>query len=79
MGSTGDSYDNALMENFWSTLKIELVFDNTWTSQGQAETALFDYIDGWYNPRRIQKKLGWQSPDEYEAAYWNAQLGKRPE
>jgi transposase InsO family protein len=75
MGSTGDSYDNALMENFWSTLKIEYVFDNTWTTRAQAETALFDYIDGWYNPTRIQKGLGWRSPDEYEAAYWSGRLG----
>jgi transposase InsO family protein len=74
MGSTGDSYDNALMENFWSTLKIELVFGNTWATRGQAENALFDYIDGWYNPRRIQKGLGWRSPQEYEAAYWGGQL-----
>lgn len=74
MGSTGDSYDNALMENFWSTLKIELVFDNTWTGQAEAENALFAYIDGWYNPTRIQKRLGWRSPDEYEAAYWNSEL-----
>jgi putative transposase len=74
MGSTGDSYDNALMENFWSTLKIELVFDNAWTTRGQAENALFDYIDGWYNPTRIQKGLGWRSPDEYEAAYWDGEL-----
>jgi transposase InsO family protein len=72
MGSTGDSYDNALMENFWSTLKIEVVFGNTWATRAEAEVALFDYIDGWYNPRRIQKGLGWRSPDEYEAAYWNA-------
>jgi putative transposase len=74
MGSTGDSYDNALMENFWSTLKIEIVFDNTWTSQPEAENALFAYIDGFYNPRRIQKRLGWRSPDEYETAYWNNEL-----
>lgn len=78
MGSTGDSYDNALMENFWSTLKIELVFDNTWTSKGQAENALFDWIDGWYNPTRIQKRLGWRSPDEYEAAYWAGELEGAP-
>jgi putative transposase len=70
MGSTGDSYDNALMENFWSTLKIELVFDNAWASRSEAENALFTYIDGFYNPTRIQKRLGWRSPDEYEAAYW---------
>jgi transposase InsO family protein len=74
MGSTGDSYDNALMENFWSTLKIELVFDNTWATQAEAENALFAYIDGWYNPTRIQKRLGWRSPDEYEQAYWAEQL-----
>lgn len=78
MGSTGDSYDNALMENFWSTLKIELVFDNTWTSQAEAENALFTYIDGFYNQRRIQKRLGWRSPDEYEAAYWNRELEDTP-
>jgi transposase InsO family protein len=74
MGSTGDSYDNALMENFWSTLKIELVFDNTWQTQAEAENALFAYIDGWYNPTRIQKRLGWRSPDEYERAYWAGEL-----
>jgi putative transposase len=74
MGSTGDSYDNALMENFWSTLKIELVFDNTWNTRTQAENALFTYIDGWYNPTRIQKRLGWRSPDEYERAYWAGEL-----
>jgi transposase InsO family protein len=74
MGSTGDSYDNALMENFWSTLKIELVFDNTWATQAEAENALFAYIDGWYNPTRIQKRLGWRSPDEYERAYWAGEL-----
>jgi putative transposase len=74
MGSTGDSYDNALMENFWSTLKIELVFDNTWSTRAEAENALFAYIDGWYNPTRIQKRLGWRSPDEYEQAYWAGEL-----
>lgn len=73
MGSTGDSYDNALMENFWSTLKVELVYRQRWHSRGEAENALFDYIDGWYNPTRIQKRLGWRSPDEYEAAWYQDQ------
>jgi transposase InsO family protein len=70
MGSTGDSYDNALMENFWSTLKTELVVGATWASEVAANNALFSYIDCWYNPHRIQKRLGWRSPDEYERAYW---------
>ncbi|MEV6059965.1 IS3 family transposase [Nocardia asteroides] len=69
MGSVGDSYDNALMENFFSTLKTELVYRNTWRTRDQAENALFAYIDGWYNTQRIQKKLGWRSPDEYESGY----------
>jgi transposase InsO family protein len=71
MGSTGDSYDNALMENFWSTLKTELVYRSSWRSRDEAENALFAYIDGWYNIRRIQAGLGDRSPDEYEAA-WHA-------
>ncbi|MFI5490400.1 IS3 family transposase [Micromonospora echinaurantiaca] len=66
MGSVGDSYDNALMENFWSTLKIELVYRNSWRTRDEAENAIFTYIDGWYNTHRIQKDLGWRSPDEYE-------------
>ncbi|HZP52491.1 IS3 family transposase [Actinocrinis sp.] len=69
MGSVGDSYDNALMENFFSTLKTELVYRNTWRTREEAENALFAYIDGWYNTQRIQKKPGWRSPDEYEASY----------
>jgi transposase InsO family protein len=78
MGSTGDSFDNALMENFWSTLKIELVYRNAWRTREEADNALFAYIDGWYNPHRIQKDLGWLSPDEYEAA-WYAQHHGQPQ
>jgi putative transposase len=70
MGSVGDSYDNALMENFFSTLKIELVYRTSWRTREQAENALFAYIDGWYNRERIQARRGWLSPDEYEHT-WN--------
>jgi transposase InsO family protein len=59
------------MENFWSTLKIELVYRNSWRTRDEAENAIFAYIDGWYNTTRIQKELGYLSPDEYEAA-WRA-------
>lgn len=74
MGSTGDSYDNALMENFWSTLKTELVYRTSWRTRDEAETAIFEYIDGWYNTRRIQAGLGDLSPDEYEAAWYAANI-----
>jgi len=71
MGSVGDSYDNALMENFFSTLKTELVYRRSWRTREEAENELFAYIDGWYNTERIQARLGWLSPDEYEAT-WHA-------
>jgi putative transposase len=74
MGSVGDSYDNALMENFFSTLKIELVYRNTWRTRDEAENAIFSYVDGWYNRERIQKELGWLSPDEYEDAWYTSKL-----
>jgi putative transposase len=72
-GGVGDSFDNALAENLWSTLKIELIYwpANTFATRADAQSALFRYIDGWYNPRRIQAGLGGLSPDEYEAA-WQA-------
>jgi putative transposase len=77
MGSVGDSFDNALAENFFSTLKVELVYRTSFRTREQADLELFRYIDGWYNPHRIQKALGWQSPDEYEAAY-HATLAAQP-
>ncbi|SDY91622.1 Integrase core domain-containing protein, partial [Saccharopolyspora shandongensis] len=77
MGSVGDSYDNALMENFFSTLKIELVYRNSWRTRDEAENAIFNYIDGWYNTQRIQKDLGRLSPDEYETA-WHASQEAEP-
>ena len=61
------------MENFFSTLKIELVYRNAWRTRDEAENAIFAYIDGWYNTRRIQRELGYLSPDEYETAWHTTQ------
>jgi putative transposase len=70
-GSVGDSYDNALAENLWSTIKTELIYwpGNTFSTRAEADSAIFRYIDGWYNPRRIQEGLDGLSPDEYEEAW----------
>lgn len=70
-GSVGDSFDNALAENLWSTLKIELIYwpAIAFATRAEAESALFRYIDTWYNPRRIQAGLAGLSPDEYERTY----------
>jgi putative transposase len=67
MGSRGDAYDNALMETFFGTLKIELVDRRRWRTRQEIDTAVLSYIEGWYNPLRLQKALGWRSPLEFEA------------
>jgi putative transposase len=48
---------------------VERVYRRTYRTREEAELDLVRYIDGWYNPRRIQRELGWLSPDEYEEAY----------
>jgi transposase InsO family protein len=73
MGSVGDSYDNALAENFFSSLKVERIYRTSYRTREEAELDLVRWIDGWYNPRRIQRELGWLSPDEYEEAYYRRQ------
>ena len=76
-GSTGDSFDNALAENLWSTIKVELLYwpGTTFATRAEAEHALIRQIDGWYNPRRIQAGLGGLSPDEFEESASVAELG----
>ena len=61
--------------NLWSTLKVELLYwpATTFATRVEAEHALVRYIDGWYNPRRIQAGLGGLSPDEYEDQYYRQQ------
>ena len=62
MGSVGDSYDNALAENLWMLIKTEGLRDRTFTTRAEANLALFEYIDGFYNSRRIQERVGFLSP-----------------
>jgi putative transposase len=68
-GSTGDCYNNAAVESFFATLKRELAWihaTKTWSTREELRTALFDYIEGFYNPQRIQQRLGHRSPVDYE-------------
>lgn len=69
LGSVGDSFDNAMAESWFGTIKVELLYRHIWRSRHDAELGIFRWVEGWYNPRRIQKALGWRSPAEYEAAY----------
>jgi len=64
MSRTGDCYDNAVMEAFFSTLKTELA--DEFASHGQAKRELFDYIEAFYNTRRRHSTLDYVSPAEFE-------------
>ncbi|WP_446044785.1 IS3 family transposase [Streptomyces olivaceus] len=78
MGSVGDSFDNALAENLWSTVKTECIRRRTFTTRAEANLALFEYIDGFYNSRRIQKRLGYLSPIEFEEKHYANQAAAEP-
>ncbi len=65
MGSVGDSYDNALAESFFSSLKRELVDDAHFTTMAEARTLVFQWII-WYNRERLHSSLGYLPPEEFE-------------
>jgi putative transposase len=66
MGSVGDAYDNAMCESFFATLECELLDRRRFKSQTEARLAIFDFIEGFYNTRRIHSALDYRSPVEYE-------------
>jgi len=66
MGSVGDAYDNALCESFFATLECELLDRHRFRTQADARLAVFDFIEGWYNPRRRHSSLEYLSPMLYE-------------
>ncbi len=65
MGTVGDSYDNALAESFWASLKREVVDCSHFTTRDEARIAIFEWII-WYNTERLHSSLGYMSPVEYE-------------
>lgn len=65
MSGVGNCYDNAAMESFFSTLKTECA-DGQFTSHAQARTAIFEYIEVWYNRQRLHSSIGYLSPVEFE-------------
>lgn len=66
MSHRGNCYDNAAMESFWSTLKSELVHHCSFTDLPQASRAINDYIETYYNPKRLHSALGFNSPVDFE-------------
>ena len=66
MGSKGDCFDNAVAESFFATLEKDLLRRHSFATRQEARTAVFDYIETFYNPIRLHSTLGYRSPIDYE-------------
>lgn len=67
MGGAGSALDNAISESFVATLKVELVHTRRFPTRGAARSAVFEYLEAFYNRRRLHSSLGYVSPESYEA------------
>ena len=72
MSRKGNCWDNADAESFFSTVKTELVHCQRWTGRSELRSAVFDYIESFYNRRRLHSSLGYKTPAEVETAYTRA-------
>jgi len=68
MSGKGDCWDNAPMESFWGTLKTELVHHEHYATREQARQSIFEYIEVFYNRKRLHSALGYRSPEAFEAS-----------
>jgi transposase InsO family protein len=66
VGRKGECWDNAVSESWFATLKTELVETRPWPTRDGLRRAIFEFIEGWYNTRRLHSSLGYRSPAEYE-------------
>jgi len=69
MSRKATCYDNAAMESFWSTLKLELIYRREFENAAQVRQAVFEYIEVFYNRQRLHSALGYRTPAEFEAAH----------
>ena len=79
MGSVGDCYDNAMAESFFATLECELLQGSRFQDHSEARQAVFEFIEGWYNPRRRHQSIGQVAPIKFEERRAEAQLNPKPE
>jgi len=77
MGSVGDCYDNAMCESFFATLECELLDRVTLRTPAEARTAIFDFIEGWYNPMRRHSALDYESPLAFERRHAEGTDGRQ--
>jgi putative transposase len=69
VGKPGTCYDNAAAESFFATLKTELLYRTAWPTRQQAKSAIFHYLEGFYNRHRLHSTLGYRSPAAFEAEH----------
>jgi transposase InsO family protein len=69
MGRVASSVDNTMIESFWSTMQRELLDQRSWTTRHELSSAIFEWIEAWYNPRRRHTSLDNLSPADYEALH----------
>ena len=67
MGSVSDAYDNAMAQSFFANLECEVLEHTVLPTKSAARTALFSYIEGWYNPRRRHGSIIMMVPNAFEA------------
>lgn len=72
MSREGNCYDNAPVESFFSSLKNKLVRHQLFQNQAEAQVAIADYIDRFYNQHRLHQALGYRSPEEFEQQTGNS-------
>jgi putative transposase len=78
MGSVGDCFDNAMCESFFATLECELLDRRRFKTQIEARMAVFEFIEGWYNPHRRHSALDYHSPINYERIQQTENLTASP-
>jgi putative transposase len=69
MSRKGNCWDNAVAESFFSTLKTELIYRRTWTSRLELRSAVFEYIEVFYNRKRLHSSLDYKTPAEIESEF----------
>ena len=66
MSGTGNCYDNAPMESYWHSMKVEEIHGQDFATRAAAKHCVFAYIEGWYNTTRLHSSLGYRSPAQFE-------------
>jgi len=69
MSRKGNCWDNAVIESFNASIKTELIHRQEWDTRESARAAVYEYIEAWYNPKRLHSTLGYQSPVDFETQH----------